>query len=54
MLPGAFSCYRYSALAEGKNLDHYLEPALQPNKARTLEEQNMFLAEDRTLSLVLK
>ncbi|KAJ3113394.1 Chitin synthase, class 2 [Phlyctochytrium bullatum] len=50
VLPGAFSAYRYSAL-QGKPLDCYFngEDLVQP----TLQESNMYLAEDRILCFEL-
>lgn len=52
VLPGAFSCYRYKSVKEG--LTDYLSPALDPDCERTLEQENINLAEDRILSLGLK
>lgn len=52
VLPGAFSCYRYECVRKG--LTEYLAPALDPDLERTLEEENINLAEDRILSLGLK
>lgn len=52
VLPGAFSCYRFSCL-DPVSLNEYLSPVLEI-KERSLEEENRYLAEDRTLSLILK
>lgn len=37
VLPGAFSCYRYSCL-RGEKLMEYLSPVLEQDKERSLEE----------------
>lgn len=59
-MPGAWSCYRYSALnraqAYKENLveKKYLKGILNPNidpSSLSLEENNMYLAEDRILCL---
>jgi chitin synthase len=58
VLPGAWSFYRYEALAVGavyrENLiqKKYLKTALDPDaEERDYREANMFLAEDRILCL---
>ena len=57
VLPGAFSGYRWEALKRNKNsgksiLDAYLKTVIDPNhKFESIEEANMYLAEDRILCL---
>ncbi|EGR34138.1 hypothetical protein IMG5_023120, partial [Ichthyophthirius multifiliis] len=55
VLPGAFSGYRWDALKRDDDgeciLDEYLISELDPDIILTLEQKNMFLAEDRILCL---
>ncbi|KRX06345.1 hypothetical protein PPERSA_04958 [Pseudocohnilembus persalinus] len=60
VLPGAWSCYRYEALNKAQKFKEnlvekrYLKGALNPNMDKSklsLEENNMYLAEDRILCL---
>jgi chitin synthase len=57
-LPGAWSAYRYEALIHGEKFEQnllerkYFKMILDPNiEERDYKEANMYLAEDRILSL---
>lgn len=58
VLPGAWSCYRYEAIGDEETFKEnllqkrYLKHSLDPDSvSKDYQEANMYLAEDRILSL---